>query len=318
MSEKYGLIADIGGTNARFALADHKGYYKEQDLKCCEFEGPVSMAKKYMEMVDYTDIKYGAFALAGPVTSDVFVPVNLPWSFSIKQLGEDLGFEKLDIYNDFAAVSMSLPHLKDKDLRRLGGKSGGTAGAAMAVIGPGTGLGAGGVIFDDKGEGHVITGEAGHSTAPARTARDISVIKILGENHDYISAEMLCSGQGLENIYRALKVLDGRSDLPERQAPEISGAALDNRCELCREALEMMMAFLGRFAGDLVLTLGAWQGVFIAGGIVNKLGDYIYGSPFRAEFEKKEKLTEVMKAVPAYVIKHPNPALVGLQASLIR
>jgi glucokinase len=316
MSCPYGLIADIGGTNARFALADDKGYYEEKILKCREFPGPSEMAKAYMDMVGQKDLKCGAFALAGPVDGDFFFSVNLPWQFSLKELSASLGFEDLKFCNDFTAIALSLPHLKETDVRKAGGDDKSHLKSAMAVIGPGTGLGVGGMVYAE-GKYHPVPAEGGHSTVPVRTEREFKVVQLLEKEFTHVSAERVCSGQGLENIYRTLRIIDSRGELPELSANEISAAGMEGTCELCRESLDMMMTFLGRVAGNLVLTLGAWRGVYIAGGIVGRLGEYFYNSPFREEFENKGRFTETMKDIPAYVVLHPQPALLGLQSSLV-
>ncbi len=313
MNCPYGLIADIGGTNARFAIADDKGYYEEIVLKCAEFSGPAEMAKAYLEMTGRHDVTRGSFAIAGPVDGDFFFSVNLPWRFSITELGTDIGFDKLKLYNDFTAIAKCIPFLKENDVSQCGGEPGNSPGSAMAVIGPGTGLGMGGVI-SGNGEHYVVPGEGGHSTVPVRTVREFGIFRLLEEKYTHVSAERMCSGQGLENIYNALRLIDGKPDLPELRAPEISSAALDGSCGTCGEALDMMMMILGRVAGNLVMMIGAWQGVYIAGGIIGRLGEYFFSSPFRKEFESKGRFSQAMSEVPAYVILHPQPALLGLQS----
>ncbi len=311
----YGLIADIGGTNARFAIADDTGYYEERILRCKDYSGPAEMAKAYLDQVGQSGIRRGGFAIAGPVDGDIFFAVNLPWSFSIKNLGRELGFEDFRICNDFTAVALSIPRLKSNDVRQHGGIIKEDAGQQIAVLGPGTGLGAACLVFRD-GRHYVVSGEGGHATVPMRTRREFEVMELLNSRFSHVSAERVCSGQGLENIYNSLRLIDG-SGLPERQAAEISAAGINNSCALCRESLDMMMAILGRVAGNLVMTAGAWRGVYIAGGIVVRLGEYFYTSPFRKEFEDKGRFKETMEGVPAFVILHPQPALVGLQSSLI-
>lgn len=316
MTDSYGVIADIGGTNARFAIADKDGYYEEKVLQCNQYPSLHDMVSSYMDSLGERKIKKGAFAVAGPVDGDHFFAVNLPWEFSIHELGESLGFEEFKLYNDFSAITLALPYFKDSDLRQHGGKFYDRSGVAMATIGPGTGLGVGGIIRRD-GNYHVIPTEGGHVTIAARSDREYAVISSLQKEMSHVSAERVCSGQGLENIYRVLRNIDGCTDLPELEASEISSRALRGECEICRESLDMMMRFLGRTASNLVLSLGAWKGVYIAGGIVNKLGEYFYSSPFREEFDNKGRFNETMTDVPVFVIKHSQPALLGLQSKIM-
>src|SRR3989339_895009 len=167
----YGLIADIGGTNARFALADDKGYYEEKILKCREFHGPQEAVEAYFAAVKLKEpVRFGAFAIAGPVHGDVFAATNMPWNFSIRDLRDTLGFEHLYLYNDFEAVAMCVPHLKEGDIRQVGGGQA-KARKPVGVIGPGTGLGTV-CLFHDGNRYCVVPGEGGHVTAPVATRRE--------------------------------------------------------------------------------------------------------------------------------------------------
>lgn len=311
-----GLIADIGGTNARFALADAEGYHDEIVLKVEDYQGPAEATEAYLSKIrPARRPARAAIAIAGPITGDRFEAANLLWKFSASEVAKTLGFERFDLFNDFQAIAMGVPHLKPSDLRQIGE---GTAQphAPIGVIGPGTGLGVATLIWN--GERYVaIPGEGGHVTMPATTQREYDIFRTLHYKYRHVSAERVCSGKGIVNIYNAIRILDGRGDeLPDRTAEEISALAIAKKCEVCEECLDLMIGFLGHRAGNLALTLGTFGGIYIAGGIVNKLGDYFYTSRFRKEFLAKGRLREYLSPMPTFVIQHPYPAFVGLQAEV--
>lgn len=311
-----GLIADIGATNARFAIADAAGIYHEKILKCADHPGLLEAAQSYLNSVTPpVPPQAAAVAIAGPVTGDRFVMTNHPWSFSVEETRRALGLRAFDLMNDFKALALAVPHLKDGDRRLVRGAAA-KEHAPIGIIGPGTGLGVASLVWGN-GRYHAVPGEGGHVTMPARTQREFDVFTwLLGEKYHHVSAERVCSGKGLVNVYNALRGLDRRDDLPDRAPEEISRAALAGECALCREALDMMLAFLGRIAGNLALTLGAFGGIYIAGGIVRQLGGFFDNSAFVSEFVDKGRFREYLDPVPVYVIEHPFPAFVGLQADL--
>lgn len=310
-----GLIADIGGTNARFALVDESGIHDEQILKCADYPGLLEAAQAYLNQVKQKP-KRACMAIAGPVKGDRFEMTNHVWSFSIDETRKTLGLDQFTLMNDFKALALSLPHLKGADLKQLGrGKA--QDRAPMGILGPGTGLGVGSLAWG--GDKYVaLPGEGGHVTMPARTPREFALFNTLLEmKYHHISAERVCSGKGLENLYMAFRRLDGRDDLPGRNASEISNLGMSGKCNVCRETLDLMITFLGRIAGNLALTLGAHGGIYIAGGVVGHLGAYFENSNFRAEFEDKGRFKDYLAEIPTFVIKHPFPAFVGLRADLL-
>ncbi len=313
-----GLIADIGATNARFALAGRDGISETLVLRCADYPGIVDAARAYYAQmnIDPAGIKAGAFDVAGPVIGDWFELTNHNWSFSIEDTRKALGFADLRVMNDFEAVALAIPSLEDKDIIKIGGGAKKPA-KNIAVIGPGTGLGVAGLFWDGK---DYITSpcEGGHVSIPVRTEREFAVVQnLLSEKYSHVSAERVCSGKGIVNIYDALRRIDGRTDLPDRDAKDISDAAMKG-CALCAETLDLFIGFLGVVAGNLALTLDALGGVYIAGGIPVKLGDYFLQSDFRKRFEAKGRYEVYMKEIPTYLITHPFIAFVGLRYDLMR
>jgi len=315
MTDIPGLIADIGATNARFALADDQGVHNEQVLKCADYPGIIEAVQVYLDNTGLPRSPSNAsFAVAGAVIGDRLKMVNHPWEFSISDTQNKLGFENFMVINDFKAVALSIPHLKPEDVQQLG-PGAPKKDAPIGVIGPGTGLGVASLFWDGN-RYQSVPGEGGHVTMPARTQREFDIFRTLRYKYRHVSAERVCSGKGLANIYDALRILDGHDERPSRTPEEISAAALNDECALCSEALTLMMRFLGRVAGNLALTLGAHGGIYIGGGIIHQLGERFLESEFRTEFQSKGRMEEYLAPIPTYIIRHPYPAFVGLYAEL--
>lgn len=313
-----GLIADIGATNARFALVRAGRIEAEQVLRCADYPDLAAAMGAYLQGQPGACPSKAAVAIAGPVSGDFFEMTNHPWRFSVEETRKALGFESLRLMNDFAALALAIPHLTAGDLRQIGGGAP-APGGAIGVIGPGTGLGVAGLVAHG-GAYIAVPGEGGHVTMPARSQREFDVFQqLLKDKYHHVSAERVCSGKGLVNLYEALRALDGREDLPPGRTPEeISEAAQAGSCALCREALDLMLGFLGRVAGNLALTLGSTGGIYIAGGIPQRLGAYFDGSSFYREFVEKGRFRDYMGRIPVFMIIHPFPAFVGLAADLAK
>ncbi len=319
-SEKYGLIADIGATNARFAIADAEGIHEAINLQCADHAGLAEAALHYLSLIapSRNAPKAACIAIAGPVHGDYFEMTNHAWKFSIKETQQRLGLNHLEVMNDFKAIALAVPSMGQEFIEQVGGGAP-KKHASIAVVGPGTGLGVAGLIWD--GQRYIANaGEGGHVTMPARTLREYQIIDQLHYKYRHISAERVCSGKGLENLYNAIRSFDQLSikDCPDLTPAEITEKALNKECKLCEEALDLMYGFLGTITGNLALTYGAEGGVYIAGGITAKLGDYIHNSRFRAEFKRKGRFENYLADIPTYLIKHDNIAFVGLQDQLLK
>jgi glucokinase len=233
---------------------------------------------------------------------------NHPWAFSISQLQRELGLARLVVLNDFTALALSLPALGAAQSRQVGGGRA-VAGAPLALLGPGTGLGVSGLL------GAVpISGEGGHVTLAAADAREAEVIELLRRRFGHASAERALSGPGLENLHEALTQLNGESR-PAMSAAQIAAAA-DTDAH-CAEVIELFFALLGNVAGNLALTLGARGGVYVGGGVVLHIGGRIDGSPFRERFEAKGRFRDYLAPIPTLVITATeSPALIGAARAL--
>jgi glucokinase len=305
------LVGDIGGTNARFALAKNGAVGEMTVLPTHEHATFEDTIRVYLGGLPAAGpIREAVFAIAGPVGGDRVTFTNRPeWSFSVARLRSSLGFDRLDVVNDFTANALALPYLAPDDCERVGGGTA-VAGGPMAILGPGTGLGVSGLVPAD-GRWIALAGEGGHATLPASTARESAVIELLRRKYGHVSAERILSGQGLADLYDALAAIDG-DNAPPLAPAEVTEAALDGTDARARETVETFCAVLGTVAGDLALTLGATGGVYVAGGIVPRLGTVFAASPFRKRFENKGRMSGYTAAIPTFVVTHRAPAMVGL------
>ena len=312
----YRLLADIGGTNARFALQQPgaEGFADVEVLACADYPAIGDAVRDYLARAGARGlaadgIRHAALAIANPVEGDDVSMTNHCWRFSIGALQAELKLDTLLVVNDFAALAMSLPHLKAEQRERIGG--GGNAGQAnkpIGLIGPGTGLGVSGVI--PCGERWIaLAGEGGHVSFAPVNRQEVKILEALWDEYGHVSAERLLSGLGLELIHRALA--GQRLD-----APEITRRALDGSSIACRETVEAFCAVLGSVAGNVALTLGATGGMYIGGGIVPRLGSLFHASRFRERFEGKGRLSPYLARIPTWLIVEEYPALRGVAAML--
>jgi glucokinase len=305
------LIGDIGGTNARFAISDGTGYANLNTLAGTDYPSFEAAIAAYLDKLPASERpREAAFAIAGPITGDVVTFTNQPWQFSQAELKQRFGFERLAVVNDFTANALSLPYLTPADVDRVGGGKA-KPSAAMGILGPGTGLGISGLLRAEDGSWVPVKGEGGHATLAASNDRESQIIALLRAKYDHVSAERVLSGDGLVNLYECLCQLDGKHSAGLKPA-QITDAAVKQTDPICVDAVANFCAILGSVAGDLALLLGAEGGIYIAGGIIPRLGPIFAGSPFRARFEAKGRFRAYLSAIPTAVISHTNPALLGL------
>jgi glucokinase len=304
------VIGDIGGTNARFAVAEN-GIYGE--LKHVEVSKYASL---HDALTDYHAAlpaarrpTEAALAVAGPVMGDVVALTNLSWQFSISDLRQSLGFSSLSVVNDFAATALSVPHLPKRDVFTVGPSFPDAAGA-IGVIGPGTGLGVGGVL-PKAGQWLSLAGEGGHCSWPTVTAEEDAILRVLRSRWGHVSAERVLSGAGLVNLYEALCAIEDVKPKPMTPA-DVTDRAINGTDPLCAKAFAHFCSILGTVAGDLALTLGATGGIYIAGGILLRFKDAFAASGFRARFESKGRLSGFLTKIPTHLILEESPALLGL------
>lgn len=306
------IIADIGGTNARFAWVNGDGVIQDQTvLKGAEHPNFVSAFQVYLRIIGNPSISNAAIAIANPIDGDVIKMTNHNWDFSIEEARKTLGLDSLIFKNDFEALAMSIPFLETSGFYQVGGTEI-KKKMPIGVLGPGTGLGVSGLIH--SGERWIpLSTEGGHVSLSPTSEREIQIFQTCLKQYDHVSAERLISGSGLQLIYSTICNLDKIEPKQDITPFEISKLALAQADSQCEETLDIFSGLLGVVAGNLALTLGAKGGIYIGGGIVPKLGNYFGRSPFRERFEAKGRFTKYLKDIPVFVIQSEYPALVGIR-----
>ncbi len=309
------LVADVGGTNARFALVrgPHGLPEQEKTLPTANYPALTEAARDYLLQVGSKQPIEAAVAIANPITGNWVKMTNCHWAFSVESTRHELKLARLLLLNDFTALALSLPKIPENQLEQVGGGAP-VANTPLGLIGPGTGLGVSGLIPSGN-EWIPLQGEGGHVTLCAVSQREADIIAFTQRQYPHVSAERLISGMGLENLYRAIATLE-KNEPKMLTAAQIVERALSAQDSFCVDALETFCGMLGTVAGNLAVTLGSLGGVYIGGGIVTRLGDYFARSPFRARFEAKGRFEAYLAAIPTYVIRASNPALLGAAMSL--
>ncbi|MFN3861965.1 MAG: glucokinase [Roseateles sp.] len=318
------LVADIGGTNARFGTVAGPGAEVEdvRVLPVAGHAGPAAAVRAYLDMQGGSRPapRSAAFALATPVTQDRIELTNGAWSFSRAQTQAELGLQTFLCMNDFEAQALSLPRLKPQQLRAWGvppppvGQA--ATGTVMAVIGPGTGLGVGGVVRA-PGLWLTLPGEGGHATLAPADDFESAVLAQARREFAHVSAERFLSGIGLPVLCRSVAAVLGQGeDVAALPTEQIVARGLAGDSPACVRTLDLFCALLGGFAGNVALTLGPRGGVFIGGGIVPRLGERFFQSQFRERFEAKGRLRPFLEGIPTALITDTLAALSGAALAL--
>lgn len=253
-------------------------------------------------------VSRAVFAVATPVTSDWVALTNSPWAFSIRATRAALELEGLDVINDFTAQAVAIPALRNDEREQIGG---GTPepGHAIGVIGPGTGLGVGGLLpVGDRWQ--PIPGEGGHASLAPQDSVEDAILAHLRQRFGHVSAERVLSGPGLVNLATALAAIEGVA-LEIADPLQVSERARRGECRFCSAALERFSAMLGAAAGDLALTLGARGGIYIGGGMCKRLDELFDRERFRAGFVAKGRLAPFLEPIPTYLVTRHDPGLLG-------
>lgn len=312
MTDPLLLVGDVGGTNARFALARRvDGRPVLEHFESFPAETHPTFLDGVKAYLDGCPVKPtgGVIAVAGPVTDGAIDLTNSPWRVSEGEL-QTLGLNPIRLINDFEALAWGAPVVPEDELASLGGPAQGDPHAAIALVGPGTGFGVSALARDAHGREMALPSEGGHACfAPGDEVED-EVLRILRRRYDRVSIERLICGPGLLNLHRALAEIDGRETHIDDPA-QITAQALEDPTSPCGATLARFCAMLGAVAGDIALTTGARGGVYIAGGIAPRILPFIQASPFRRRFERKGRFQDYMAAIPTKVILHKHAALLG-------
>jgi len=309
------LVADVGATHARFALAapPERGVADVQVMRCADHAGLAEAARAYLDGLARAGraqpLRRACFAVAGPVTGGQVRMTNHPWVIDRTRVCASLGLHELILLNDLEAVALAVPMLGPGDTVAIGGEVPVNTQLPMAVIGPGTGLGVA-LCVPAGGRWLAIATEGGHVTAAAADDFEAEVLHRVRNEFGHVSAERLLSGIGLPVLYRAVAGARGDPVLP--LSPEqITRGAREGSDATCVAAMDTFFAMLGTVAGNVALTAGARGGVFIAGGIAHSLADRWDRSRFRERFEAKGRYRDYMAAIATRLITAPHCALIG-------
>ncbi|MCF6435720.1 MULTISPECIES: glucokinase [Pseudoalteromonas] len=312
------VVADIGGTNARFAIVTHYCQQTRQfeiqhqiTYPSADFQSFEAALTRFLSQLPIDRPKRACLAVAGPIKSQQVYLTNLGWHFGIAPLKEQMQFDELAVINDFAAFAYAAPYLDTK--QNLIIKSGQPEpDANIAVMGPGTGFGAACLARDINGSA-VMSCEAGHINLAPVTALDRQLLHALRSNLQHVSIESVFSGPGIARLYRAMAEVKGHTPM-DLNASQISQLAPE--CEVCDATLTHFCDWMGSVAGDLALTFGALGGVYIGGGILPRMTDRLLSSRFIERFTEKGLMSQYVGQIPVTLVVQDNIPLIGAAACL--
>lgn len=312
---KLALVGDIGGTNARFALWENDQLRSVSVLATADYACPEDAITVYLHGLGLPLGAVGAVCLsvAGPVSGDEFRFTNNHWRLSRVAFCRTLEVDRLLLINDFSAMALGMTRLQPEDVRQV------CAGVAeptrpAVVIGPGTGLGVGTLL--NLGEGHwmALPGEGGHVDLPMSNPREVQLWQHIYNEIGHVSAESVLSGSGLARVYRAICAVEGHTPVLDSDRA-ITGAALAGD-PVARKVLEQFSCWLGRVAGNNVLTLGGRGGVYIVGGVIPRFADLFLASGFARSFADKGCMSDYLNGIPVWLVTAPYPGLMGAGVAL--
>jgi glucokinase len=298
------LLADIGGTNSRFALAGPSG--RPQRIKIIENDTVADLESAIARYLEETGARPHAavLAVAAPVGGeDEIALTNRSWRFRRSALAERFGFAALRVVNDFEAIAWALLRLAARDSRPLGPRAAPRDGVKVA-LGPGTGLGVAALV-GGNGRPFVVSSEGGHALFGPQAANEFAIFMRLLQEHGSVCAETILSGPGLVRLMRAVD-----PQTPCREPEAVVAAALAEESS-AQTAVQLFVRLLGRFAGDLALTFKALGGVYIAGGVASRLGPLLDEQVFRAAFEAHPPYQELLAGIPTLLMRRSEPGLLG-------
>jgi glucokinase len=306
------LVGDIGGTNARLALADYvdgKPVISQiKDFPSAAYSKGGDVVRDYLSHAGLSaPPEIAVIAVAGPVTNGAVHLTNLGWSFSETEL-RDQGVPKVRFLNDFEALALATPHFMPSDLHILGLAHNYDTAFTVAVLGPGTGFGASALVRND-GETIALAAEPGHASFAPVDDVEREVLRLLARTYPHVSIERILSGPGLEKLHAVLNEIDGVT-ADAKSPTDITERALQGERYYERSLLQFC-AILGSVAGNLALTYGARGGVYIAGGIAPSVLPILDRSAFRARFEAKGRFQAYLAPIPTSVVLHTHAAFLG-------
>ncbi|WP_108812071.1 glucokinase [Sphingorhabdus sp. Alg231-15] len=315
------VTADIGGTHARFAIAQVEGHHVEAltdqvVMKSADHASLQTAWEFYADQIGRALPKDGAIAVAGPVGGELLRFTNNPWIVRPHAIPTKLGLDRFTLINDFGAVAHAVAHLNGDSLVHCCGPAKPLpAIGPISIFGPGTGLGAVQLLRTSDSY-HVIETEGGHTDfAPLDSIED-QILQKLRQKYRRVSVERIVSGPGLVAIHEVLSNLEGRAAVPVDDR-ELWEMALEGKDSLAAAALDRFCLSLGAVAGDLALAQGA-KAVVIGGGLGARIADILPQSGFCQRFVAKGRFEAVMQNIPVKLLRHPQPGLFGAAAAFLQ
>ena len=321
------LVGDVGGTNTRLALAeivdDRPRIIHEQRLSSTAIPSLGDAIRRYLQ-ANTTPISAAGFGVAAPISAGECAGPNLPWSFSAAELADATGLLTVTLVNDFSALGAGIPFTAAQDLLTLQlGKA--VRRGPLAVIGAGTGLGEGFLMWDQN-HYTVRASEGGHGTFAPQTEREWKLCQYLQSRFGHVSAERILSGAGLYAVYRFLADVEHHpesSAVAEEMQRSMPQAVITRHAEngtdaLCGETVDLFLSIYGAQAGNLALTVLATGGVYIAGGVASYIQKRLQNGVFMQAFLHKGRMENMLTKIPVHLVTSPHTALWGAAALAAR
>ena len=308
------LAADVGGTHVRIGLVQPGSHpaaplqlLAYRQYRCADYPDLSTILAQFP--VDRSEVRECAIASAGYALPDgTVISANLPWPLSCNRIRDDLGFEAVHLVNDFEAVAHAAAHIDASQSLLLSGTADAASGPVL-IVGPGTGLGAA-LWIPDGSRSMVLATEAGQASLSASSALEMAVLQQMLQGRSHVAIEHALSGPGLLNLYNALCVVRDRAAV-HRSPDAISAAACDGSDPLAVETLQLFCAILGSTIGDMALLYGAQGGIYLAGGILPKISQFVLNSSFAERFLNKGPMREALQRIPVKLVEHGQLGVIG-------
>ncbi len=315
------VVADIGGTNSRFALVTNvdreKNLYTIENqltFPSSDFTTLEEAFLNYSNTLTSVKISSACLAVAGPVEGKTVKLTNLEWKFSARHIKEKLGLSCLKFINDFAAYAYAIQYI-DKSCLKLIKHGNEIKGSPVAVMGPGTGFGVASLI-NCENRVTPLALEGGHMSLAANTPLQSAIIDKLSDKFSIVTIESVLSGPGLRRLYHALAAVEGKT-AEDISTAKICQYALNGSDDLCLNTLTLFCSWLGAVTGDLALALGARGGVYLGGGVLPRIADFLVDSEFQETFVKKGQMSNYLEDIHIQLVTEGNSALLGAAAWMI-
>ena len=313
------IIGDVGGTNCRLASCDRiSGRIEDfQIFAVRDFNSLSDIIQVFKESQSSTSFNEASIAIANPIMGDMITMTNAHWAFSIEQTRESCGLNELLMLNDWESVALALPLLTDEQLSKVNQAQENPDGT-KALFGVGTGLGAAGLVRKKDSSWVPIAGEGGHVSFSPVNREEALILEIFREHHKHVSFEKILSGPGLKALYQATVKLSGAVPVDDLAPSEIVEGAATASDPMCQRTIEIFCGILGNFAGNLCLTLGATGGVYVGGGVIEKIDQagLFDRDRFLNRLAHKGRLSEWLGNIPAFLLRTPYAGLIGAAAAL--